>query len=246
MKKIYNLWAASLVLISSTHLSFAGSLNVPGDFPGSFAMDLLAGNAFWDFTGSSGCTSNCPGFELGIDTTAKQILFDATAFDGVGAGQGTSQLTLAPINDWFIGSGVFGGATGSFYVDGSGVGTLVDNATTTAGHWSLQVPMYAMWNGTRFDFPDMVLSSNATYNYWDTLQQEQTLAGTIMDYASGNTFLVGQSVINDPTHPFNGLRLTLGFNGNDPVVSTVPIPAAIWFFGSGIFGLIGVARQKAV
>jgi len=27
-------------------------------------------------------------------------------------------------------------------------------------------------------------------------------------------------------------------------ISTVPVPAAAWLFGSGLIGLLGVARQK--
>lgn len=236
----------SLAIVLSSNTSEAAGISIPGDFPGTFAMDLLAGDAFWDFYGGAGCADPvCSGFSLTIDTTEKQILFDAIAFDGVGAGEGTSQLALNPINDWFIGSGMFGGFEGSFYVDGSGVGTLVDNADSTAGHWTLEVPMYALWNGTRFDFNDLTLSTNASYNYYDTFGVEQTLSGSIMDYATGDAFLVGQSIINDPLHPFNGLSLTLGFFGNDPIVTTVPMPAAVWLFGSGLIGLIGVARRKA-
>ncbi len=26
--------------------------------------------------------------------------------------------------------------------------------------------------------------------------------------------------------------------------STVPVPAAVWLFGSGLFGLLGLARRK--
>ncbi len=29
-----------------------------------------------------------------------------------------------------------------------------------------------------------------------------------------------------------------------PAVSTVPLPAAVWLFGAGIIGLVGVARRK--
>ena len=28
-------------------------------------------------------------------------------------------------------------------------------------------------------------------------------------------------------------------------ISAVPVPAAVWLFGSGLIGLIGVARRKA-
>jgi hypothetical protein len=37
---------------------------------------------------------------------------------------------------------------------------------------------------------------------------------------------------------FDGTNLTYG------AVSAVPVPAAIWLFGSGLIGLVGVARRK--
>jgi hypothetical protein len=33
-------------------------------------------------------------------------------------------------------------------------------------------------------------------------------------------------------------------NFDNIVVSAVPVPAAFWLFGSGLIGLIGVARRK--
>jgi hypothetical protein len=41
-----------------------------------------------------------------------------------------------------------------------------------------------------------------------------------------------------------GTNLTLGTNGVLSV-SSVPLPAAVWLFGSGLLGLIGVGRRKA-
>lgn len=29
------------------------------------------------------------------------------------------------------------------------------------------------------------------------------------------------------------------------IVSTVPLPTSVWLFGSGLLGLIGIARRKA-
>ncbi len=40
----------------------------------------------------------------------------------------------------------------------------------------------------------------------------------------------------------NSLDLT--FSNNAGLVSAVPLPAAVWLFGSGLFGLIAVARRK--
>ena len=39
--------------------------------------------------------------------------------------------------------------------------------------------------------------------------------------------------------PFAGLNVVL-----DIQISSVPVPAAVWLFGSGLLGLIGVARRK--
>lgn len=36
-----------------------------------------------------------------------------------------------------------------------------------------------------------------------------------------------------------------GVYGADPMVAAVPVPAAVWLFGSGLIGLVGVARRKA-
>jgi len=30
----------------------------------------------------------------------------------------------------------------------------------------------------------------------------------------------------------------------DPIHTAVPVPAAVWLFGSGLLGLVGVARRK--
>ena len=43
-------------------------------------------------------------------------------------------------------------------------------------------------------------------------------------------------------HTF-GDRLSIGLDGVS--ISIIPIPTAIWLFGSGLIGLIGIARRKA-
>jgi len=62
--------------------------------------------------------------------------------------------------------------------------------------------------------------------------------GLINDIGSGYTqFLLD-------TNPFAGIQYEFDIYGNDPLVSAVPVPAAVWFFGSGLLGLIGIARRK--
>ena len=52
--------------------------------------------------------------------------------------------------------------------------------------------------------------------------------------------------LNDPSG-FGGVKYTLHLVGhNDGGAPAVPVPAAAWLFGSGLLGLIGMARRKAV
>jgi hypothetical protein len=216
---------------------YAGTLNVPDDFPGSFHMDLLNGFAVFDFDpayGSSGYIGDIP-----LDTSTNQILFSASAFDGIGGGAGTSTLALEPVN-MNIGTSTFFGNTISFYLDGSGSGTLVD-LDGTQGDWTLNLPLFADWITNTVEFPEFSLSSAASYQYAGPSHQE-TIDGLAMDYASGNTFLVGQSTIADPNSPFKGARVTIGIYANDPTI--VPLPATMWLFSSGLFGLVGVLKRR--
>ena len=52
----------------------------------------------------------------------------------------------------------------------------------------------------------------------------------------------------DATTPFSGIRgyFDIGSGNSMHVtsVSTVPVPAAVWLFGSGLLGLVGIARRK--
>lgn len=45
---------------------------------------------------------------------------------------------------------------------------------------------------------------------------------------------------------FSGDNLSFNLSGNAIVVSQVPVPAAVWLFGSAIIGMIGIGRRKAV
>ena len=107
------------------------------------------------------------------------------------------------------------------------------------------MPLFADWDGIIYALGDIELSSAASYDYFGS-SGLATVSGDIMNYDTGDTFLVGQVTVTDPASPFVGARITLGFNGNDPVVQTsvVPIPASAWLFSSGLIGLIGFFRRK--
>jgi len=61
----------------------------------------------------------------------------------------------------------------------------------------------------------------------------------------GESFTLDYSAVvpaGDPSG-FGGVAYALHLQGT--VVNAVPVPAAVWLFGSGLLGLVGVARRKA-
>ena len=52
--------------------------------------------------------------------------------------------------------------------------------------------------------------------------------------------IIGSPMVSGPFPGFNA-----AFDGVATPVSAVPVPAAVWLFGSGLVGLAGVARRKA-
>lgn len=239
-------------------------LNVPGDFANpvnNFTMFLLGGwfniempNGSGGWIGVSGSYN---GGSTSLNTTGNQINFTATQFDHSGPGQGTSTLN-ASLDHVVLGSGFFFDNLATIYADGLASGTLVDNTDSTRGHWTLNTHLYADWNGiTGMDLGIMPLSTNASYTYTNTVEvcyiddgcyqvqrPNTVMAGSAMDYHSGLAFMAGQGILQ--SGPFNGLRVTLGLEGQDPLATpaTVPVPTAAWLLTSGLIGLAGFARKR--
>ena len=68
---------------------------------------------------------------------------------------------------------------------------------------------------------------------------------------AGNTVYTSTDVTaTNPVGPNGILGLTMidgafaGFSANFNLVEPVPVPAAVWLFGSGLLGLVGVARRR--
>lgn len=86
------------------------------------------------------------------------------------------------------------------------------------------------------------------FGTFDTVTGDGHTIGTI----SFDALAVGSTAVNMGVSSFHGDYLDSGYNivtasfNNATVdISAVPVPAAVWLFGSGLIGLAGIARRRA-
>ena len=87
--------------------------------------------------------------------------------------------------------------------------------------------------------------------YWtetDVIEENHTPAAYAYRPKSGTTSIYSWTGKQEDTHKLLGFAFVLPvMDGdiNDVLgISTVPVPAAVWLFGSGLIGLAGVARRR--
>ena len=98
-------------------------------------------------------------------------------------------------------------------------------------------------NGIDYLFTNGVITAGTYINTtFDTLTMSEIFgfASFSADLASGGRIEGGFTLTGDIASDFTGDTLIAKAG---PVV--VPVPAAVWLFGSGLLGLIGIARTKA-
>ena len=150
-------------------------------------------------------------------------------------------------------------ASGSLNDAGTGVMNSVDPFfyqpwTATQKTWFDTHTGTVTWAGTTAD------GAIGDFTYTFQLTGNQVAAGTYFDWSvnigipvltifdcpvSGGGACTGNS-LPMAAGPFPGQQP--GFNGTTaddfPVSGVVPVPAAVWLMGSGLIGLVGVARRK--
>ena len=85
---------------------------------------------------------------------------------------------------------------------------------------------------------------------WNTLSLCTPGVNCIDNALSGGAPLIDDGIAGSPMidGPFPGLNVNFDIGSGNSLtvtqVSTVPVPAAVWLFGSGLIGLAGLARRK--
>jgi len=152
---------------------------------------------------------------------------------GQGAGTATYDMTdpAAPVltsfttGDMDAGWGFFGAAGWHTTNDADGVTVASDdlsgNATLDMSGWTV------FWNGGDID---MGTGMAATVTCGNTCE-------------AGDSFTLDYDAVV-PSGGFAGVAYALHLEGTIGAASAVPVPAAVWLFGSGLVGLAGVARRR--
>ncbi|VAW52066.1 hypothetical protein MNBD_GAMMA05-608 [hydrothermal vent metagenome] len=216
-----------------------GDSIVPGLFDGSSGFDGIgsrtpvSGTATFDTTTGAGSAtiSEFSFFGNGL-ASATTVSFQAIG-DGMGGSAGTLVAGVMgfnwngsfqiPVTLIFDAAGFFTSAAGTVSGDSWTVGAGCLNCATSATPNTLfgsaigAVPM-AM---TGFD------TAGTTLGSLFPLSDTGGIAGSPMT-----------------TAPFPGQNAAFDFTSISATNTTVPVPAAAWLFGSGLLGLVGVARRR--
>lgn len=207
------------------------------------AQAALTTSATLQFTaGETFCTAfNSSGKCIATDVTGTYFSMD---WQGDGTVQPVEKEPFAPGTD-----------------GGIHIGTLQTAGQIDSGWTILQVPGNAYTTTPVTVVGDFGATKTLDFSGWtlywngisismggDTANFGDTGLATVVCSASScsgsSTFTLDYSAhvaLNDPSY-LGGILYNIHMVG---VVSSVPVPAAAWLFGSGLLGLIGMARRKA-
>jgi len=205
----------------------------------------VSGTMSFDTATGAGTGTMVPFSFFGSGTaTASGISFQAI---GDGAG-GAGSLVLGNLG--FSWNGTVGIPT-SIVLDGAGFfGALQGGLTTSdtvAGTGVLGASDGFLFNFGKFSYTLPIGAVPMATTTWNTTDIGTVIIGT---NPSGTLPLTDDGIGGSPMKagPFPG------FNANFDIASihvdaitsapAVPVPAAVWLFGSGLLGLVGVARRK--
>lgn len=147
----------------------------------------------------------------------------------------------------FSGNGDFydSAGTSSWTATESVTGTFdFDSGVVSLNSFQFDSPLWIngalddLGDGTyRAYFPDFIFVGGAP-GAWE-ISEFAFGAADLITTPVGDAVVPSNMVIGAPSDTFIGFNLS-----GSLVVTVVPIPPAIWLFGSGLIGLIGFARHK--
>ncbi len=171
-------------------------------------------------------------------SSASALSIDITSmtFGSTSAASGT--IDTATTGDTF---------TGSFF-------SAPWTATTLSTYTAVGTPLTFSGNSAYWDDPATTSVNEGDFSYNFSLTAGQVAFGTYFTWSVNPDIPVLAIIDCGAGNPGDtctgvGTPMQIGpFPGQSPafngVVSAVPVPAAVWLFGSGLLGLVGVARRR--
>ena len=175
----------------------------------------------------------------------------STLLDGVSG----SFINYTPLDiQTFDGAAKFTGDVGTGTILGEGADNLVNSFSSGTVYESSIVEFYTFGDGLNAD----ISNGNLTFSSLDF--GFNIIPATVDAPPDPGTLIVNWVVPTGPntydvsfvwTHVFAWDPLDTGpdapyhvYLEGTMTTSSVPVPAAVWLFGSGLFGLIGIAKRK--
>ena len=259
------------LLVTSLAAAMGGATTVDADFTamgdGNYQMVITSGCfLFGDCVvgGEGNYTDNLNSTDTDLDW-AGLTGGSGIANDGL---MGVIDFTLTGGNitvTSFSQDSSLGTAGGTFYLRGADITTMggtIDAAGNMVFDPTGRVGLAADVGTTEliWNFDDTTLAvgtPSGTFDVWTTgtttslpktaLSTPLTKTGSVLIDSAPNertgTLAVASNVGDDWGVGFSGIMYTEEFNVTI-TPNVIPVPAAVWLFGSGLLGLVGVARRR--
>jgi hypothetical protein len=165
-----------------------------------------------------------------------------------GTGEAGEGGTLTPVGTDVVGADILIGSlsvTGTSSSDGVYITDAVLNFDTAADTITIVGGVAGLGIGAG---TTLLTGSFTSFDFQlDAPTQSEIFSGSGPDTKARSLL---DAIGVDPATPFEFFGITIeAANGNvtstDFVNTAVPVPAAVWLFGSGLLGLVGVARRRA-
>lgn len=108
------------------------------------------------------------------------------------------------------------------------------SATTSCGKANCNIDVSVLWN------PNAVFGGSFYAGATNTAGNSATTVWNASSIDGDGNGIMGISM--NAGGPFGGFNANFNLQGITP--NAVPVPAAVWLLGSGLLGLVGVARRK--
>ena len=206
------------------------SVTADGNFPNGNQFNSLTATASFtqQFTNSSGANQS-----FLYDFSIFGPTLTLSDYAGLGVGGLNPPLSAYYSVEITVDHGL--GATSAWSSTGTLTGGRVSYDLITGGTNPFTGSLFGAGTNTfGFNFT----GANGSISDMALSGETVTITSTLIAGMSGPGFEVGgRATIGDP----NNLSLGDGFSGT---LTTVPVPAAVWLLGSGILGLLGLARRR--